>query len=62
MRRVDVWVEVVVMGDEGVMGVVEMGMRSGRERMWRKGELGWKGVVKRVSGMERWWLSEGVRF
>jgi hypothetical protein len=62
MRRVDVWVEAVVTGDEGVMGVAEMGMRSGRERMWRKGELGWKGAVKRVSGMERWWPSEGVRF
>jgi hypothetical protein len=66
MRRVDVWVEAVVTGED-MLGVAEMGRSMGitgdeGEMRWRRGELGWKGAMKRVSGMERLWPSEGVSF
>lgn len=66
MRRVDVWVEAVVTGED-VLGVAEMGRSIGiangeGELRWRKVELGWMGAMKRVSGMERLWPSEGVAF
>jgi hypothetical protein len=68
VRRVDVWVEGVVTGEDvGVLGEGMFGERmlDGRGMMgrtWKRGELGWKGAVKRVSGLEKWWPSEGVRF
>ncbi|KAK0386893.1 hypothetical protein NLU13_5206 [Sarocladium strictum] len=61
VRRVDVWFEMDdgVVDAEGARGRREM---EEEKKRWRRGELGWKGAVKRVSGMERWWPSEGVRF
>ena len=67
MRRMDVWVEGVVTGEDvGIFGEGMFGERNlegrGMARRWKRGELGWKGAVKKASGLEKWWPSEGVRF
>lgn len=60
VRRVDVWEDVGGMMRLDVVDV-EGGMIAGAER-WRRGQMGWRRAVKRVSGLERWWPEEGIRF